>query len=166
MRDLNHPKVKPLTRQIASQLGLEAMFADFVFSADRPDCFRYWCEDPGLGWTCFVPEEVERAYPLWSTNADQTLVLVSGGKLSYGKGYHDTPEVEMVSQTSQGLLADLLNSIWESEASEDEIQEAAAFCGFRFLNEYLAFSDSPVSAGENWERSWRQFIAGIDAKCV
>src|SRR5262249_4077136 len=137
MRDLNHPKVKAFTREIASQLRLDQSFVDFVFAKERPDRFRYRVEDVKGSWTCYIPEDVTVAYPLWSTNADQTLLLVSGSKISYGKGWHDNPDMEMISQTSQGLLANLLNAIWESEASEEEMREAAEFCGFRYLSDLL-----------------------------
>src|SRR5262245_47730125 len=85
MNDLNHPKVTPFTREIASQLGLDSTFVHFVFAKERPACFRYWCEDVKGGWTCFVPEDVAVAYPLWSTNADQTLILLAGSEVSYAR---------------------------------------------------------------------------------
>lgn len=164
MRDLNHPKVTPFTRGIASHLRLDSTFVDFVFAKERPPCFRYWCEDVNAGWTCFVPDNVSIAYPLWSTNADQTLILVAGGEVSYAKGSHDNPDIELISQTSQGLLADLVNRIWESEASDEEMRVAAQFCGFRYLRELFAFVNAPQPNGVDWEPSWRQFISGIDAK--
>ncbi len=77
-------------------------------------------------------------------------------------GYHDNPDIETISQTSQGLLADLLNKIWEAEASEEEMRAAARFCGFRYLGEFLAFVDAADDV--DWEQGWRQFIADIDAK--
>jgi hypothetical protein len=162
MQDLNHPKVKPFTREIAWQLRLDPTFVDFAFAKERPACFRYWCEDAMGGWTCYIPDPVAVAYPLWSTNADQTLILVSGSEVSYAMGWHDNPDIEMISQTSQGLLADLLNKIWESEASEEEMRTAAQFCGFKYLSEYLAFVNQPNAA--DWARTWREFISGIDAK--
>src|SRR4051794_31667285 len=99
MHDLNHPKVKPFTRDIASQLRLDQSFVSFVFAKERPDRFRYQCEDVKGSWTCYVPDDLTVAYPLWSTNADQTLLLLSGSKISYGKGWHDNPDMEMISQT-------------------------------------------------------------------
>src|SRR5689334_9980928 len=104
MSDLNHPKVKPFTREIAAELGLDPTFVNFVFAKVRPDCFRYWCEGVEGSWTCYIPQAVTVAYPLWSTNADQTLLLLRGRDISYGKGYHDEPHMEEISQTSQGLL--------------------------------------------------------------
>ncbi|MCA9068522.1 MAG: hypothetical protein KDA84_06350 [Planctomycetaceae bacterium] len=77
MDSLNHPKVQVFTREIAAQLGLEPTFVDFVFAEDKPQCFDFRCEDPANGWTCFVPEDVQVAYPLWSSNADQTLLLIT-----------------------------------------------------------------------------------------
>lgn len=166
MRDLNHPKVKPFTRDIASQLRLDQTFVNFVFAKERPEQFRYRVEDVKGSWTCWVPDDVTVAYPLWSTNADQMLLLLIGSKISYGQGWHDNPDMEMISQTSQGLLANLLNSIWESEASEAEIREAAEFCGFRFLSDLFEFVNAPVPDGLGWEQRWRQFVSVIDAKSI
>jgi hypothetical protein len=164
MRGLNHPKVTPFTRKIASQLRLDPTFVNFVFAKERRKCFRNWCEDAEGGWTCFVPDSVTAAFPLWSTNADQTLLLISGNEISYGMGYHDNPDIEMISQTSQGLLADLLNRVLESEASEEAMRAAAQCCGFRYLTEYLAFVNAPVPDGVGWEQNWRLFVSEIDAK--
>jgi hypothetical protein len=166
MNDLNHPKVTPFTREIASRLLLDSTFVDFVFAKMRPECFRYWCEDVDGGWTCFVPDSVDVAYPLWSTNANQTLILVADSEISYAKGWHDAPDIAVISQTSQGLLADLLNNIWESEASEEEMRADAQFCGFRYLSEYFAFAKALQPSGVDWEPKWQQFISGIDAKAT
>ena len=166
MCDLNHPKVKPFTRAIASQLPLDPTFVNFVFAKERPNCFGYWCEDVQGSWTCFVPDDVTVAYPLWSTNADQTLLVLSGTKISYGKGWHDNPEMEMISETSQGLLANLLNSIWESEASEEEMREASEFCGFRYLSDLFEFVNAPTPNCVEWAQSRRQFVSAIDAKSI
>lgn len=76
--DLNHPKVKPLTMTFAQQLKWNPKFLEFVFAAQRQACFDHTCEAPNSGWTCYVPDEFDVAYPLWSTNADQTLLLLSG----------------------------------------------------------------------------------------
>jgi len=78
MDDLNHPKVKPFTREIASALAIDRSFADFVFAINRPECFRCWVEDVNSGWTCYVPHDIDVVYPLWCTNLDQTLILVKG----------------------------------------------------------------------------------------
>jgi hypothetical protein len=106
---LNHPKVSPITFEIALSLKLEPSFLAFIFAEQRPECFQNWCEIGG--WTCFVPDNFEIAYPIWSTNSDQILILISNGLISYGKGYHDCNEIEMISKTSQGLLAYLLVQI-------------------------------------------------------
>ncbi len=166
MHDFNHPKVKLFTPDIASELRLDQTFVNFVFAKERPDLFRYWCEDVEGSWTCYVPDDVSVAYPLWSTNSDQTLLLLSETKISFGTGWHDNPDMIRISLTSQGLLASLLNSIWESEASEEEMQEAAEFCGFRYLSDLLEFVNAPAPEGVEWERKWQQFIAAIDAKSI
>ncbi len=75
MNDLNHPKVQAFTREVASNLAIDRTFIGFVFAEHRPECFRYWVEDVNGGWTCYIPDEYDVAYPLWCTDADQTLIL-------------------------------------------------------------------------------------------
>ena len=162
--DLNHPKVTAFTLEIASRLSLDSAFVNFVLAKERPRCFDSWCEDVESGWTCFVPDKVDIAFPLWSTNADQTLILLAGTEVSYAKGWHDNPDMEIISQTSQGLLADLLNKIWESEASDEEMQAAANACGFKYLSEYLEWVSAPETNPGDWQERWGQFISAIDAK--
>ena len=164
MDDLNHPKVKPFTRKIASALAIDRSFADFVFAINRQECFRCWVEDVNSGWTCYVPNDIEVVYPLWCTNADQTLILVKGSTLSFGKGWHDNPDMEVISKTTQGLLAYLIIQIAESDVPDGELRQAAAFCGFRFVDELLAFIDGPPPEGTSWSDALVQFIAGVDAK--
>jgi len=74
--------------------------------------------------------------------------------------------MEMVSQTSQCLLADLLREIWESEASEEEMRVAAESCGCRYLTEFFAFVKDSRPEGVSWEQKWRPFVARIDAKSI
>lgn len=163
---MNHPKIQPLTGEIAATLGLEERFVDFVFARERPVCFHYWCEPADKGWTCFVPDEFRVAHPLWSCNANQALLLVSEAGVSYSRGYHDARDMEFISRSSQGLLAYLLNCIYESEANEEEMAVAVAFTGFRYFAEFQKFrelidGDKPRAP---WEESWRRFIESIDAK--
>ncbi len=120
----------------------------------------------GGKWACYIPESVDVAYPLWSTNADQPLLLRSGSAISFGMGYHDNPDIEMIAQTPQGLLADLLNRIWESEATEEEMREAAQVCGFKYLAELREFVNSPELDGLGWQQRRRQFLSEIDAKKI
>ena len=164
MIDLNHPKVKPLTRKIASSLAIDPTFVDFVFAKKRPECFRYWVDDINGGWTCYVPDEFDVAFPLWSTNADQTLILVKGSTLSFGKGWHDNPDMEMISTTTQGLLSNLMIEIAESDVLNDDLRQAAAFCGYRFVDDLLAFIDGPMPEGMSWSEAKDQLIATVDAK--
>ena len=164
MDDLNHPKVKPFTREIASELAIDPTFVDFVFAEQRPECFRYWVEDVAGGWTCYVPDGFDVAYPLWCTNADQTLILVKNSMASFGKGWHDNPNMEMISETTQGLLTYLMNQIAESGVPDDELRQAAKFCGYRFVDDLLAFIDGPEPEGTSWSEAMGQFIAGVDAK--
>lgn len=166
MCNLNHPKVRQFTPEIASELQLDQRFVNFIFAKERPEQFRYWCEGVTGSWTCYIPDNVTVAYPLWSTNANQTLLLLTENRISYGNGCHDNPNIEMLSRTSQGLLATLLNSIWESEASEEEMREASEFCGFRYLDDLFEFVNAPLSEGGGWEQTWRQFVSTIDAKSI
>ena len=156
---------QPVALTSPTEAEKHSWLSDFLwFAKERPECFRYWCEDVKGSWTCYIPDNVTVAYPLWSTNGDQTLLLLSENKTSFGKGYHDEPDIEWVSRTSQGLIADLLNSVWESEVSEEEFIEAAEFCGFRYLTEFLAFAKTPLPEDGTWEQKWRPFISEIEAK--
>lgn len=162
MDELNHPKVKAFTRKIASDLALDPAFVEFVFSEKRPDCFEHWVEDVGSGWTCYVPDEFDVAYPLWSTNADQTLILVKGATLSFGKGWHDNPDMEMIAETTQGLLTNLIAEIAGVGVQDEELKRAAEFCGYRFLDEFLTRADETPDA--SWTESLARFIADVDAR--
>lgn len=152
MNDLNDPKVKPLTREAAANLGLEPEFVAFLFSGSRPACFDYWVENPDKGWTCYVPPDVDVAYPLWCTNGDQTLVCVGQGRRWFMHGYHDDVEVHDIASTVQGLLADLFFKMYDSEATVEELRDAAVSCGFRYL-------DRVISAG--WKER-DQVVKAID----
>jgi len=88
MTDLNHPKVQPLSPEIAAGFGFDPTFVDFVFAESRPGCFDYWVESTEHSWTCHVPEHVEVAHPLWSTNADETLVCLGQGRRWFMRGGH------------------------------------------------------------------------------
>ena len=164
MQDLNHPKVRQLTREIATNLHLESSFVDFVFAKTRPSCFDNWVEDVAGGWTWYVPDEFEIAYPLWCTNADQTLILVGKAGLEFGKGWHDDADMEMISKTAQGLLTHLMNHIVEKDLSDDELRHASEFCGYRFLDSLLAFREVPLAAGVSWESAFDDLVADVDAK--
>ena len=164
MNDLNHPKVTPFTREIASTHSLDPTFVEFVVAESRPECFDYWVEDVNTGWTCYVPDEFQAAHPLWSTNADQTLILVNESTLAFAKGWHDNPQMEMISGTSQGLLTYLMNQIAEEDIPDDELRLAAQFCGYRFVEELLAFIDGPESTNGSWAQAMDEFIADIDGK--
>lgn len=148
------------------RLGVEPAFVEFVFAETRPTCFEFRIEDPKSGWTCFLPDEVDAAYPLWSANADQTLLLVSDGEERH-LGVVVVPlSVPNVACTEQGLLARLLNAVHESEASDHEMAEAAAAAGFRFLPELLDFVAKPVPEGRSWDDSWDRFRADIDTRAA
>lgn len=162
MDDLNHPKVKPFTREIASALALDQTFVDFVFADKRPECLRYWVEDVTRGWTCYVPEEFDIAYPLWCTNADQTLILKIGSTLRFGKGWHDNPEMEMISETSQGLLTHLMAELAGAGASDEDLTNAAASCGYRYLDEWIKLMDQ--ASDGSWTDTLERFIAVVDTR--
>jgi hypothetical protein len=159
MTDLNHPTVKPLTLDAAIALALEPEFVAFVFAESRPPCFDYWVESYDRGWTCFVPDQVEVAYPLWSTNADQTLVCVGQKRLWFMQGHHDDPDTYDIAETVQGLLADLFIKLYESEATIEDLRNAATSCGFRHVDDVIAFAES---SGENYYDRKSDLIARID----
>ncbi len=142
MRDLNHPKVKSLTPGIAAALNFEPSLVSFLFSASRPACFDYWVESPDEGWTCNVPPHVDVAYPLWCTNADQTLVCVGQGRQWFMHGSHDSPETHDIATTVQGLLADLFFTLFESETTPEKLREAAACCGFRYVEDIITVGET------------------------
>lgn len=162
MNDLNHPKVMPFTREIASVLSIDRRFVEFVFAETRPDSFRYWVGDASRGWTCYVPDEFDAAYPLWSTNADQTLILTVGDAKYFGKGCHDNHEMELISRTTQGLLANLLAEIAGIEDSDEKLKLAAKFCGFDYLAELLVLLNDVADFG--WLQSLREFIEDVDRR--
>ncbi len=163
MSVLAHPKVSQFTREIGSELGLESSFLDFVFSKARPDCFRDWCRDADNGWTCYVPDDVIVAYPLWSTNSDQILLVVSESEISYAMGFHDHPNIKFLSKTSQGLLADLLSQMWDV-ISEVEMGEAIEFCKFMYSWDLFVFVRSfrKTEEGVSWKQNRSSFIADVD----
>lgn len=161
MDSLNHPKVKVLTREIASGLGLDATLIDFVFAKTRPSYFDYRVEDPSAGWTCYLPEDTEVAYPLWSSNADQTLVIVSDGELAFARGWHDASDIEMLSKTSQGMLAHLMNALLESDLGLDDLRIAASACGFKYLDRVTEFNNRDFER-QSWHDAFEQLIFEID----
>ncbi len=79
-------------------------------------------------------------------------------------GWHDNPEMEMISETTQGLLTYLMNQIVDSDVPDDELRQAAEFCGYRFLDDLLTFIDRPIPTGVLESEAMRQFIASVDAK--
>jgi hypothetical protein len=162
MDDLNHPKVRPFTRQIASALALDQTFVDFVFADTQPECLRHWVEDVTRGWTCYIPDEFDVAYPLWCTNADQTLILKKGSTIRFAKGWHDSPDMEMISKTSQGLLTHLMAELADAGATDEELKQAAAFCGYRYLDEWRKLMDQASDA--SWTDTLEQVIAIVDSR--
>jgi hypothetical protein len=161
--ELNHPKVKPFTREIASALALDQTFIDFVFADKRPECFDYWIEEATRGWTSYVPEEFDVGYPLWSTNADQTLLLTQGSVVRFAKGWHDHADMEMLSATTQRLLTHLMAELSGAGASDEELKQAAEFCRYRYLDELMNMAEQ--CSDESWSNTLKQFIALVDQRC-
>lgn len=161
-RDLNHLKVRSFSREIARELALEPSFVDFVFAENRPECFRNWVGDLQGSWTCYVPDAFDVAYPLWSTNADQTLILRKGDSISFGKGWHDNPEMEMISETTQGLLTYLMEEVISSSESDEECIQAAQFCSYKFLDELLQLMEQTPDG--SYRDTLKRFIADVDAR--
>jgi len=164
MHNFNHPKVKPFTREVGTALALDVEFVDFVLATKRPECFRNWVEDVDRGWTCYIPDEIDAAYALWCTNSDQTLILLNGIKQTFAKGWHDSWNIEIISETTQGLLTSVMSPLAESELPENELHQAAAFCGYRFLDDLLTFIDKHGADYMGWSEAMAGFIASIDAR--
>ncbi len=162
IRDLNHPKVKAFSREIARELALDPTFVDFVFAENRPECFEFWVENVQRSWTCYVPDTFDVAYPLWRTGADQTLILRKGDAISFGKGWHDNPDMEMISETTQGLLTHLMAELIDSGDSNEDLTRAAEFCGCRFLDELLHHMEQVPDA--SCRETFKRFIADVDAR--
>ena len=164
MTDLNDPRVKPLSREMAASLGFDPEFVDFVFASVQPGCLQYSVQKKDLGWTCHVPDDVEVAYPLWSTHSgDQILVCVGGGRRWFMRGFHGEPDALAISKTVQGLLADLFVEMYDSQATVEELRSAAQFCGFRHVDEVVAMAKG-AGTDWNWEDAKKELVEEIDAK--
>lgn len=163
--DLNHPKVSSLSRNLAVDLGFPSDFIKFIFSNERPPSFDYWVEETERSWACFIPDEYSAAYPLWSTNGDQTLALKSDNDLVFAKGWHDNPDIEFISKSLQDLLTHLMTELYESELSDDEMFEAAKACGYRFIEDFLAFrKKADVLDEAEFTTVYKDFFKNIEAK--
>lgn len=135
--DLNHPKVKFITHEIADQIGLSTNLQNFIFAESRHECFDFKIERLEGSWTCNIPETMDCAYAIWSCNADQTLVCIENDKLSFWFGFHDDPDAYMIAKTEQGLLFNLFVSIYESERYDAELKEIARGVSFNYLDELI-----------------------------
>ncbi len=162
MFKLNHPKVRVFSCEVASHLRLEPSFVDFVFADYRPECLRNWVEDAHTGWTCYVPEEFDVAFPLWCCNADQTLILGKGSEIFFGEGWHDNAEMEMISRTTQGLLTRLIAKLIDVGDSDDELHQAAESCNYSYLDELLELVRQTTD--RSWSETLKRFIAEVDAR--
>ena len=162
---MNHPKISEFTRTVGSNHKLSDRFVNFILSNAKPPCFDFRCEPAANGWTCFVPDDVDVAYPLWSVNGDQTLLLVNSAGLRFAYGYHDEPDVDIVSTTPAGLLCRLFIAMIESEEPESSLQAGADFAGFLHLKDCLAFCDANSANYREYDHLIAEFTASIDAKC-
>ncbi len=164
MNDLAHPRVSEFTHDVAKTLKLDKAFVEFVLNPSRPACFSYRCAPAANGWTCFVPDDAEVAHPLWSCNANQTLIFVSQGTVLYAKGSHESPTIDPIARTPQGLLADLFIDLYEDETELTELEAAADFAGFRFLGDCIEFQTANGANAIQWESLLADFIAAIDRR--
>ena len=157
--DMNHPKVKPLTLQIAREIELDERLIELIFADTVPECFEYRIEPIEGSWTCNIPDEYDVAYPIWSCNGDQTLVCLKGKETHFIEGYHDDPEIKRVSRTTQGLLAYILLNWFEGDEPED-VQEAANACGFKHAELVIDYFEQDI---EDFDAEEAKIIASVDA---
>lgn len=162
---MNHPKISEFTCAVGINYKLSDRFVNFVLAKTKPPCFDFRCEPAANGRTSFVPDDVDVAYPLWSANADQTLMLVNSAGLRFAYGYHDESDVDIVSTTPSGLLCRLFIALIESEEPESSLQAGADFAGFSFLADCIAFCDANSASYREYDHLIAKFTARIDAKC-
>ena len=84
--------------------------------------------------------------------------------IRYGLGRPE--EYELLARSEQGFWAAQFDFLYECEAEPDELREAAAAVGFRFLDRYLASreaAEEDVLGTFEGHRAWlRKLVAGID----
>jgi hypothetical protein len=87
--------------------------------------------------------------------------------IKFGFGWPE--EYEVLARTEQGFWATQFDFLYECDASLQELQQAAAVVGFRFLNEWLADRESAAGHLGTFEehRAWRtQLVARIDQQVL
>jgi hypothetical protein len=173
-RGLDEPIIyrTDFSRQDLIHLGLSPKFADFVFLEPKPYRLRYRCESRHSGWVCFVPDDVEIVYPLWTCNADVTALWVRQGRQEFVNLYHDDPETLLLANTEQGLLLHLFLALLESEDWNNpaqalgRLEQLAEIAGFRCLKELHEWHQQLGPGCTDFEERWKRFLASLDKPSV
>lgn len=70
--------------------------------------------------------------------------------------------MEYISATHQGLLAYVINELYEHECSDQLLLNAIESSGFDYYEKFLNFRADVDERGKDWEGTWKKFIASID----
>ena len=120
----------------------------FEFSCQQP--YKFWDEMPG------------DYFPIWETGTLQT-GLILGEPLKFIQlTVEDPDDFHVISESEQGLLADLFIDLVEDDNGQEELQEAAEAVGFRYLEDVLKFRNSARKLDFDEYRQARQrFTASL-----
>jgi hypothetical protein len=152
------------------------------------DLFGRACEGPP--WFVYQPELLSYAgrplpinrgaevfagppfAPLWEYDGTVTGVRQEGGRLEFLEfGLQSAEEFWVLAHTEQGFLSVLMMRRYDYDCPSDaeqrrDFEEAAAVCGFRFLEEmFAAYERTPPGNWDEWEAFTRQFAAWVDEQC-
>jgi hypothetical protein len=150
-------------------LGLSPTLVDFVFLEPKPKPFTSWCEPRENGWPSFLPPDVSAVYPLWSCNADLTVLWVRRGDREFVKLHHDDPTVDRLAKSEQGLLARLFVPLieaqdWRRRAdAERRLRQAADLVGFRYLDKLRELYDEHAAA-DDFNQRLDRLVAWLDRR--
>jgi hypothetical protein len=70
--------------------------------------------------------------------------------------------MEVISETTQGLLTHLMAELAGAGVSDQELKRAAEFCGYLFLEELLTLMEQASDA--SWTETLERFIADVDSR--
>jgi hypothetical protein len=138
-------------------------------SAGEPvhDLFRFRCESPPYAVYHGASVPVGPTFvPLWECCDSVTGVWERDGRLGFLEfSIEDPREYRAISNTEQGLLADLFLKLYEDrdDLGLDDFREPARLIGFRFLDEMVtAYEGAPHATFEAQKSFQRDFLARID----